>query len=116
MAYGSLHAQVRVQVAVSGPGQQPLRLADFYSLLGLVFDHREHGNSPMHYATTMGSLVLEVYPLTKNQTAPGSNLRLGFAIDNFEETLDCLKNKGIVFSAPNLTDFGFLAIVSDPDG
>jgi lactoylglutathione lyase len=94
----------------------PKRLADFYSLLGLVFDHHQHGNSPLHYTTTIGSLILEIYPLAKNQTAPDNNLRLGFAIDNFEETLDCFKNKGIAFSAPTLTDFGFLTIVSDPDG
>jgi hypothetical protein len=41
---------------------------------------------------------------------------LGFAIDNFDETLQLLKNNDITFSEPTLTDFGFVTTVSDPDG
>ena len=92
------------------------RLADFYSLLGLSFDYHKHGNSPFHYSAGIGSLILEIYPLTKNQTVIDKDLRLGFAIDNFEETLKRLAGKDIVFSEPALTDFGFLSIVSDSDG
>jgi hypothetical protein len=73
------------------------RLADFYSLLGLTFDYHKHGNSPMHYSVTIGSLVLEIYPLTKSQTETDKNLRLGFAIDNFEETLKLLNKNNIAF-------------------
>jgi len=92
------------------------RLADFYSLLGLTFDYHMHGNSPLHYSTTIGNLVLEIYPLTKSQTETDKNLRLGFALDNFEETLKLLNNNDITFLEPTLTDFGFLTIISDPDG
>ncbi len=92
------------------------RLAEFYSLFGLTFDYHQHGNSPLHYSTKIGSLVLEIYPLTKSQTETDKNLRLGFAIENFEETLKILITNGITFSEPTLTDFGFLTIVSDPDG
>ncbi|MBB4803955.1 putative enzyme related to lactoylglutathione lyase [Flavobacterium nitrogenifigens] len=92
------------------------RLADFYSLLGLTFDYHQHGNSPMHYSATIGSLVLEIYPLAKDQSEPDKSIRLGFAIDNFEETLVLLKNKDVVFSEPIQTDFGFLTVISDPDG
>lgn len=92
------------------------RLADFYSLLGLTFTYHKHGNSPLHYSATIGSLVLEIYPLTKSQTEADKNLRLGFAIDNFDETLEILTHNNIPFSAPKLTDFGFLTIISDPDG
>ncbi|KAF2513405.1 VOC family protein [Flavobacterium foetidum] len=92
------------------------RLADFYSLLGLKFDYHKHGNSPMHYSATIGSLVFEIYPLTKSQTEEDCSTRLGFAIDNFEQTLNLLKTNGIPFSEPVQTDFGFLTIVSDPDG
>jgi hypothetical protein len=70
----------------------------------------------MHYSATIGSLVLEIYPLTKSQTELDKNLRLGFAIDNFDETLQLLKNNDITFSEPTLTDFGFVTTVSDPDG
>ena len=92
------------------------KLADFYSLLGLTFDYHKHGNSPMHYSTIIGSMVLEIYPLTKSQTDLDKNLRLGFAIDNFDETLQLLKNNDIPFSEPTLTAFGFVTIISDPDG
>jgi len=70
----------------------------------------------MHYSATIGSLVLEIYPLTKNQTEADKNLRLGFAIDKFEDTLKHLASNDITFSVPTLTDFGFLTIISDPDG
>ena len=92
------------------------RLADFYSLLGLTFDYHKHGNSPLHYSATIGTLVLEIYPLTKSQTETDKNLRLGFAIDNFEEILKVLSNNNIAYSEPTLTDFGFMTIISDPDG
>lgn len=92
------------------------RLADFYSLLSLTFDYHKHGNSPMHYSAIIGTLVLEIYPLAKNQTDLDKNLRLGFAIDNFDETLQLLKNNDITFSEPTMTDFGFVTIISDPDG
>lgn len=92
------------------------RLADFYNLLGLTFDYHKHGNSPMHYSSKIGNMVLEIYPLAKNQTEADKNIRLGFAIDNFEKTLNMLNHQSISFSEPMQTDFGFLTIVSDPDG
>lgn len=70
----------------------------------------------MHYSAIIGTLVLEIYPLAKNQTDLDKNLRLGFAIDNFDETLQLLKNNDITFSEPTMTDFGFVTIISDPDG
>lgn len=94
---------------------EPKKLADFYSLLGFVFEYHQHNNSPMHYSTTIGATVLEIYPLAKNQTETDKHLRLGFAIDNFEQILETLQQNGISFSTPTNTDFGFLAVVSDPD-
>ena len=94
----------------------PKRLAAFYSLLGLTFEYHQHGNSPMHYSATIGKMVLEIYPLTKSQPEPDKHLRLGFTLDNFDETLNHLKANEIECSEPTLTDFGFVTIVSDPDG
>ena len=94
----------------------PKRLADFYSLLGLIFEYHQHGNSPMHYSATIGTMVLEIYPLTKSQPEADKHIRLGFTLDNFDETLNLLKANEIEFSEPALTDFGFVSIVSDPDG
>lgn len=92
------------------------QLVAFFSLLGLKFDYHQHGNSPYHYTTTIGSLVLEIYPLATNQQETDSYLRLGFTLDNFEETLEQLKKNNIVFSEPIHTDFGFITVVTDPDG
>jgi predicted enzyme related to lactoylglutathione lyase len=105
--------EIRLIVLRTGNQKQ---LADFYKLLGLLFEYHQHGNSPMHYSTTIGSLVLEIYPLTKTQTEADKNLRLGFAIDNFDKTLEVLRDNNIPFTEPTLTDFGFLTIISDPDG
>jgi predicted enzyme related to lactoylglutathione lyase len=92
------------------------KLADFYGLCGLTFEYHQHGNSPFHYSATLGQTVLEIYPLTKNQTEPDKNLRLGFGLDNFDETIQKLRAAEVSFSLePTLTDFGFMAVVSDPD-
>ncbi len=92
------------------------RLAEFYSLLGLTFDYHKHGSSPFHYSASTGQTVLEIYPLTKSQTEAEKYLRLGFGIDNFDHTILALKELQVPFSLePTQTDFGFMAIISDPD-
>jgi predicted enzyme related to lactoylglutathione lyase len=84
--------------------------------LGLTFDYHKHGNSPFHYSATIGQTILEIYPLAKNQPEPDKNLRLGFGIDSFDETINKLKESRVPFlSEPIQTDFGFMAIISDPD-
>lgn len=92
------------------------RLAGFYNLFGLTFDYHKHGNSSLHYSAIIAKTVLEICPLTKSQTEPDKNLRLGFGIDNFDETVQKLKELAVPFSLePTQTDFGFMAIISDPD-
>jgi predicted enzyme related to lactoylglutathione lyase len=96
---------------------KPETLVEFYSLFGLSFDHHKHGNSPYHYSAMMAQLVFEIYPLAKGQTESDNNLRLGFAIDRFDEITNKLKSLNIkFFMDPIETDFGFMAIVADPDG
>jgi lactoylglutathione lyase len=92
------------------------KLTEFYRLLGLTFDYHKHGNSPYHYSAKIGQTVLEIYPLAKSQSDVDKNLRLGFGIDNFEETVAILKSKQVVISEPVQTDFGFITIITDPDG
>ena len=93
------------------------RLAGFYSLLGLVFEYHKHGVSPYHYSATIEQTVLELYPLTKSQSEADKNLRLGFGIADFDITVEKLKEADVVFSSePIQTDFGFMAVVVDPDG
>jgi lactoylglutathione lyase len=93
------------------------RLADFYSLLGLTFEYHKHGKSPYHYSATIESTTLEIYPLSKGQTEADKELRLGFAVDDFDSTVQALKDKNTEFlSEPMQTDYGFITIVKDPDG
>ena len=95
----------------------PKRLADFYGQLGLEFEYHSHGNSPMHYSATIDKTVLEIYPLTKSQVETDKNLRIGFGINNFDAVVETLKANGIQFSMePGSTDFGYMTIISDPDG
>ncbi|OQP63078.1 bleomycin resistance protein [Niastella vici] len=93
------------------------KLADFYSHLGLTFEYHKHGKSPYHYSATIGSTTLEIYPLSKDQTEADKDLRLGFAVDNFESTIQVLREKNAEFlSEPLQTEYGFMTIVKDPDG
>ena len=93
------------------------RLANFYSLLGLTFDYHKHDKSPYHYSAALGSTTLEIYALAKGQPGADKHLRLGFAVDNFETIIKLLKEKDTEFlSEPAQTDYGFVAIIKDPDG
>jgi lactoylglutathione lyase len=95
----------------------PKQIAEFYGILGLEFDYHKHENSPFHYSTTIGQTILEIYPLAKGQTESDKNLRLGFKIDNFEETIKVLRANEVVFSIePIETEFGFMTVIIDPEG
>ena len=92
-------------------------LADFYTLLGLKFDYHKHGNSPYHYSAHIDETVLEIYPLSKTQTAADKDLRLGLSIENFESTMTALQDSNVNIVTPaTQTEWGFMAIVQDPDG
>jgi predicted enzyme related to lactoylglutathione lyase len=93
------------------------RLANFYALLGLTFEYHKHGKSPYHYSAPLGNTILEIYPLAKGQTETDKELRLGFALDDFENTMTILKERSVEFvTEPMQTDYGFMAIIKDPDG
>ncbi|WP_153800638.1 VOC family protein [Foetidibacter luteolus] len=95
----------------------PSAVASFYSLLGFVFSYHKHGNSPYHYSAIVDNTVFEVYPLQKNQDGADGSLRLGFGIDNFDTVIKTLQSNQVVFaSEPCETDFGYMAVISDPDG
>ncbi len=92
-------------------------LADFYALLGMQFEHHRHGNSPYHYFANIGATVFEIYPLSKGQKEADHNLRLGFSLDDFDAVVAALLQQGVHFhQAPAASDFGWMAVVADPDG
>lgn len=93
------------------------RLAGFYSLLGLSFDYHKHHKSPYHYSAKLGSTILEIYPLAEGQTEPDKDLRLGFAVNNYETIIKLLQEKETEFlSEPMQTDYGFMTLIKDPEG
>ncbi|SIT34274.1 hypothetical protein SAMN05421788_11588 [Filimonas lacunae] len=92
------------------------RLVDFYSLLGLEFQYHQHGNAPYHYSAYIGPAVLEIYPLKKGQTEADKQLRLGLEVDNFNEVVQELLLHSVSFTEPAATDFGYMTIITDPDG
>ena len=90
----------------------PKKLSQLYSILGLKFDYHKHGNSSLHYSASVGSTILEIYPLAKNQIEIDKYQRLGLSVDNFESIIATLKRLNYKFiSEPTETDFGFLAVV-----
>ena len=92
-------------------------VSEFYSLLGIKFEYHQHANSPMHYSTTIGNTVLEIYPLAKGQECADKYLRLGFKPDNFESCYFKLKENNIkIIKAPETSEFGTVMTVEDPDG
>lgn len=87
----------------------------FYQKLGISFETHQHPGGALHYAAQIGTATFEIYPLLKSQTEADTSTRLGFAIDNFDAFLQSLKSEFIV-SAPQLTEWGEMAVVKDPDG
>jgi hypothetical protein len=95
----------------------PKRLSGFYELLGLIFEYHRHGNSPYHYSARIDGVVLEIYPLKKDQAEADKHLRLGFTIDAFDKIISSLRANNTFFvSEPADTEFGYCAVAEDPDG
>lgn len=92
-------------------------LVQFYTQLGLQFDHHQHDSGPFHYSCMIDQMVLEIYPLAKGQSVVDPHLRLGFAVDDFERRMFNLEQLNVKFiSTPTQTDFGWMCVVQDPDG
>ncbi|MBO9703426.1 MAG: VOC family protein [Sporocytophaga sp.] len=92
-------------------------LVDFYSTLGLSFQEEKHGSGPTHFSCSIGKFVLEIYPLPKSVAVADSTTRLGFSVNNLDEIIKKLKdNNSQIVSEPVNNEWGYSAIVKDPDG
>jgi catechol 2,3-dioxygenase-like lactoylglutathione lyase family enzyme len=90
---------------------------EFYSALGLEFEYHKHGNGPHHYASNTGQPVIEIYPLPKGILLPDNTTRLGFVVEDLDQLIQILKEKGIkIVSDPAKTEWGYSAVVEDLDG
>jgi predicted enzyme related to lactoylglutathione lyase len=92
------------------------QLRDFYQTLGVELAEEQHATGPRHYAGQVGGVVLEVYPIPDDGPAD-TTTRLGFAVQNLNETVGVLQSIGTpVIRQPQTTSWGFRAVVRDPDG
>jgi lactoylglutathione lyase len=95
----------------------PESSAEFYSLFGLTFEYRRHGNSPYHSSARVGPALLEVYPLAKTQEKADTTLRLGFSIAEFERMMHELSRRGVtIHQEATQTEWGLMSIIADPEG
>lgn len=92
-------------------------LCGFYSSLGIKLIKEQHGKGPVHYSGQVGETVLEIYPLPEDGAPADASTRLGFVVTKVSETVEALRalNASIV-SEPRETQWGFRAVVRDPDG
>lgn len=71
----------------------------------------------MHYSTVLDGVVLEIYPLAKDQSVADPHLRLGLEVTQFEQVMENLKEQGVkILQSPQQAEFGWLSVVEDPDG
>src|SRR6516164_6546054 len=92
-------------------------LRRFYGALGIELAEERHGKGPAHYAGRVGGVVLEVYPLPEDGPTADATTRLGFALEKVAEVVQGLRGLGApVVTKPQVTEWGFRAVVRDPDG
>lgn len=87
----------------------------FYQQLGLHFTHHRHGKGPLHYAAEMNGLVFEIYPLPQASAEVDKSTRLGFTVQKLAAILPQLDASAII-SLPQQREWGYTALVKDPDG
>ena len=91
-------------------------LRRFYEAIGIAFVEERHGSGPIHFASPIAGTVLEIYPLPREQSADDTT-RLGFVIPDVDKTVALLHSTGSrVQKAPQQTEWGYMAVVADPDG
>ncbi len=96
---------------------QPAGLRDFYEALGLRFREERHGSGPVHFAAQAGDVVFEIYPLPKSVAQADATTRLGFRVGALHPVIAALKAAGVpVTTEPQPTEWGYRAVVRDPDG
>lgn len=94
----------------------PVRIAAFYSELGLEFVRHRHGAGPEHFACEREGSVFEIYPATPHR-GQTSGLRIGFEVDDVVAAVTRLSAAGAsILSAPGDSPWGLRAVLQDPEG
>jgi lactoylglutathione lyase len=90
------------------------RSVKFYEQLGLTFVKHRHGKGLEHFSSTIGPVTFEIYPQTL-QSASTAGTRLGFQVGDVNAIMTKL-DAAAVITLPILSEWGFRAVVVDPDG
>ncbi|WP_237228890.1 VOC family protein [Rubinisphaera sp. JC750] len=92
------------------------RARTFYQALGHSFVLHAHGHGPKHLASESAGQVFEIYPLS-DTAMPTTSTRIGFRVPSVDTTYTAaLAAGGTSVSAPDDSEWGRRAVVSDPDG
>ncbi|WP_174493683.1 MULTISPECIES: VOC family protein [Acinetobacter] len=91
------------------------RSKNFYRQFGLEFQTEQHGNGPQHYSCMMNGLVFEIYPAATDLSNLTQNIRLGFHVENLVELLKNMIDIEKIILQPQLTSFGFRAVIMNND-
>jgi len=83
---------------------------EFYKKLTLSFVKEQHGKGAIHYATTLGDMVLELYPLGSGTV---DNTRLGFTVNSSKSILE---DETIELVSEYLFNGKTTYVIVDPDG
>jgi len=87
--------------------------ASFYRLLGLCLERHQHDSGPWHYAAQLNGMVFEIYP-GKAETNVSSGTRLGFEVNDLDDTLDELRRQGArIVQEKTRSPWGLQAVVED---
>jgi hypothetical protein len=93
------------------------KLRRFYYTLGVDFTEEQHGTGPVHFAGSLGGVLLELYPLADESDAIDPTTRLGLSVQGLDDLVLALGWTGApVVSHARQTKWGKRAIVRDPDG
>jgi hypothetical protein len=89
----------------------------FYGSFCIGLAEEQHGKGPVHFAGRAGEVVLEVYPLPEDGTPADRTTRLGFVVARVAQVVQALQAVGTpVVTEPQATQWGYRAVVRDPDG
>ncbi|MDJ0800874.1 MAG: VOC family protein [Calothrix sp. MO_167.B12] len=97
-----------------------LEMLSFYRALGLRFEQERHGSGVVHYACTLGTTTIEIYPGTDGSApkpAQGGATMLGFRVEDIDKVLAQLQELGNV-QQPTIqsTPRGRRIVLQDFDG
>jgi catechol 2,3-dioxygenase-like lactoylglutathione lyase family enzyme len=97
-----------------------LKTLSFYSTFGLEFDQERHGQGVIHYACTLGTSTIEIYPGSNGSAispVQSGATMLGFRVANINAVLIKLQEIGYT-ALPTIqsTPWGRRIVLTDPDG